>query len=167
MITFEISSDGASITVTGTTDAYVIPAGNTLTFSVDGSINGEIASLVLSAQQEISFAAKTPFIITADTLTDGSYSILPDDFYKLQITEKDDQGAVVELSDVAVLSSYFWIQKRLHDEIVSTNRVLSFYSVQSLHSRFIHLHAIELYGQNPPLSKEDAVVSRINYLKTA
>ena len=166
-ITFTIApiNGGTGVTLTNTLTGYTLLPGHTLTLKVTGTLNGLIGSLLLTAPQIVAYSAKTPVVITASVLTAGTYTSLPDDFYKVQLVDMNGV-AIAEVSDIMTLATKAYVQKSIHDKIVRTDRLIGFIEKESLHELFIHLRALEILGVNPPLSMEDTVVARITYLKT-
>ena len=169
MITFTVTPDNANagIVILNTTTGFALAAPtNVLLVEMTGSLSGEIASYIMTAEEMAAFVAKTAMAVTPSVLTDGGYTLFPDDFYRIQIIEKTAALAIVQYSQITTLSSYMYIQKALHDKIVCTPRIVGLYEKLGIHKSFIHLRVLEVLGINPPVSMEDAVVTRINYLKT-
>jgi hypothetical protein len=64
------------------------------------------------------------------------------------------------------MATYSYIQNAIHDQIVHTDRIVGMRQKTLLHELVIHLRGLEILGNNPAISMKDAVVARINYLKT-
>jgi hypothetical protein len=163
---FSISliNEDLKVRIVKTDTEHTFGTGNTLIILFDGKINGNIASLLLTPQQIVDFNLQLPVDITVFALTDGRASILPDDFYRVQIQEKNGNNLVVT-SEMTTLGSYSYIQKMINDKIVRTERIIGIVEKTNIHRLFIHMRVLLLYGTNPPISKENTIVNRIKYLK--
>ena len=167
-ITYTITPNdgGTGITLTNTATGYTLTGGHTLTLVVTGTINGLIATYVLSGTQVTAFEAKTPIVLTASELTAAEYLLLPDDYFETQLTDKDAGAAIIEQSAIMPFSCYSYVQKIIHDKIVHTERLVGLLERTRLHEQFIQLQALVILGVNPIVSMKNTVVARINYLKT-
>jgi hypothetical protein len=152
---------GASVILTNTSTDYTRGSG-VLKLKFTGTITGVVGDYTLSGANLSAFDAKTPITITVAALTASVYSILPDDFYRVQLTD-----TTIDLeSPIYPLGSCQYVQNLLHAKIVHTDRIIGFIEKANLHSMFIHLHVLEVLGDNPPISLEDTYVARLRYLKT-
>ena len=165
--TFTITpiNNGTGIVLTNTMTGTVLVAGHSLVLDISGTINGIIASLVLSVDQIADYIAKIPITISAENLTAGKYLVLPDDFFSVQMSDVIT-GSLPELSQIMCIATYSYVQKSIHDKIVHTDRIVGLREKNLLHELMIHLRALEILGNNPPISMKDTVIARLTYLKT-
>jgi hypothetical protein len=174
----DIINEGEGVTITnnstGTNVATPVPTigGNTVTpeqrklkLNFTGTLNGTIISYEFTKKQIVAFALKTPIILSASILSDGKYTVLPDDFYRIQLFCYEDL-VIQWRSFISTLCSYSYVQKSIHDKIVHTERIIGGVEKTNIHSMVIHLEALEILGHNPPISMENTVVARLKYLKT-
>jgi hypothetical protein len=145
---------------------FTVPGSNKIVLSFVGTINHLIASLNLNNSQITAFNNKEVVQISCSNLTSGSFQTLPDDFFRVQIDEKTQDDFILIASNISILSIYSYVQNMIHEKIIHTERINSYLEKEKLHALLIHLTALEILGQNPPISMEDAVVARLNYLKT-
>lgn len=163
-ITFTIlpTTGSTKVRLTNTNTTYSRVGALILYFT--GTISGAIAEYTLSSVELILWDAGTPIDITVAYLTDGDFTVLPDDFYRIQI--KDPGVTPLELSGIMTICSYTYIQNEVNNKIIHSERVIGMVERHNIHAMFIHIRALEILGSNPPLSMEDTCVTRIKYLKT-
>lgn len=162
-------NDGTQLQLENLTSGYSKPVGSTPFLVIAGTINGEIARYDFSTE-EADFIAQTPVIFDVSTITSidsggsGEKVYFPDDFYRAQVQYITGE-AIDDLSDESTFAEFMDVQKLVNDKIVQTTRPPTKQSV-SIFEMFIHLRALELLGNDPPISRENDIVSRISYLIT-
>ena len=150
------------VRLTNTNIAYARQGGLTLAFT--GSITGAIAEYDLTAPELAYWDTGVAIDILTTYLTADDHSVLPDDFYRVQIT---DIGITPnELSGIMTLCSYVYVQNEINNKIIHSERVIGMVERHNIHAMFIHIRALEVLGSNPAISMEDTCVARIKYLKT-
>lgn len=153
------------VTLTNTSTSYTRDPTASLKLYFTGTFTGNLVTYELSAEELILWDAKYPITMDTADITGSTYTVLPDDFYRIQVKELID--AVITLSSgIQTISSYTYVLNLLNDKVVHTDRILNFVEKQNLHAMFIHIRALEVLGSNPPISMEDKVVSTLKFLKT-
>jgi len=165
LFTIVPTTGGLSVVLTNTSINYTRDPGALLKLYFTGTFTGNLISYELSAEELVLWDAKNAITMNVADITGSTYTILPDDFYRIQV--KELVNAVVALaSGIQTISSYTYVLNLLNDKVVHTDRILNFVEKQNLHTMFIHIRALEILGSNPPISLEDKVVSTLKYLKT-
>ena len=123
--TIEPMNNGGSVTLHNTTLNYSITPGNDLVVKFVGALNGAIVSYQLTSNQVQQFVEMNPVILTTAGMSSAKFSVLPDDFYRVQIFEK--RGNFVEYqSPIVSLSTFAYVQNNAFTKIIYQNNVLNY-----------------------------------------
>lgn len=164
LFTIVPTTGSLSVVLTNTSTNYT-RGGKVLKLFFTGTFTGNLVSYELSTAELVLWDAKSAITLDIPSITGSTYTILPDDFYRIQI--KEYTGTVVTLSSgIQTISTYTYVLNLLNDKVVHIDRILNFVEKQNLHAMFIHIRALEVLGSNPPISMEDKVVSTLKFLKT-